>query len=48
MGEFVEGCRDAEVGEPGMGAEFVVAAAQVLDEGVTGDYRGGGAFTFEA
>ena len=34
-GDLVEGGRDAEVAVSGVDAEFVVAAAQVLDEGVT-------------
>jgi len=38
-GEFVEGCRGSEVAAAGFDTEFVVAAAQVLDERVAADHH---------
>ncbi len=35
--DFVERGGEAEVREPSVSAEFVVAASQVLDEGMAGD-----------
>ena len=37
--EFVERCRDSKTRVQGVDAEFVVTAAQVLDEGVTTDHH---------
>ena len=48
LDEFVERGGDAEVLEPSVSAEFVVAASQVLDKGVAGDDHVGGPVAFEA
>ena len=40
FGEFVERCRDSEMTVSGAGAEFIVAATEVLHERVTAnDHR---------
>ena len=48
FGELVERGRDSQVVGSGVDAEFVVAATQVLDEGVTADHHRRGPVAFES